>query len=419
MPGEQRGRAVTNSKRHFLLVGNGPYTNRGCEAIVRGTVMILRKYFGTGVSFTVASHGNREQVLLQAESETDSSITHVPLKPPKWSYAWAHLHLGVRFHSRWGVHKSQHLCLPRVPFITALEIGGDNYSLEYGEPHQFLAMDRFLQRSKTPVVLWGASIGPFDSRPDFEHLMLTHLQGLDGVFCRESSTFEYVRKDGLEVHAHQVADPAFVMPPVLPGEERIGFPLPKKVVGVNLSPLSGKFSGYNDLEEWAACCAATVRRIANETCSDVLLVPHVASVNPRNDDFQFLNRVAELARSGTTHMIYYSGADLSAAETKGLISMCCAVFVGARTHSTIAAMSTGIPTLTLAYSRKGRAIPFDVFGSEDYSIATQDFRPETVARRVCSLLDESDAVRALLGRVAPIMRERAYLAGKILREGVC
>ena len=29
----------------FILAGNGPYENRGCEAIVRGTVKILRNYF--------------------------------------------------------------------------------------------------------------------------------------------------------------------------------------------------------------------------------------------------------------------------------------------------------------------------------------------------------------------------------------
>ncbi len=29
----------------FILAGNGPYDNRGCEAIVRGTVKILRHYY--------------------------------------------------------------------------------------------------------------------------------------------------------------------------------------------------------------------------------------------------------------------------------------------------------------------------------------------------------------------------------------
>ncbi|MGH2713716.1 MAG: hypothetical protein ACRDSN_10900 [Pseudonocardiaceae bacterium] len=32
-----------------LLVGNGPYLNRGCEAMVRGTAVVLRAAFGDDV----------------------------------------------------------------------------------------------------------------------------------------------------------------------------------------------------------------------------------------------------------------------------------------------------------------------------------------------------------------------------------
>ncbi len=405
---------MTRSNPHFLLVGNGPYTNRGCEAIVRGTVIILRRYFGAATLFTVGSFGERQQVLRQAASETDPLITHVPLLPPKWSYAGMYHQFGATFRCGWSVHKSHHLCLPKDPFSLALEVGGDNYSLEYGVPYRFLAMDRHLQRRQIPVVLWGASIGPFDSRPAFEDRILAHLHGLDGVFAREGLTFDYLRKNGLGTRAHHVADPAFVMPPTVPSKQRVGFPLPKDVVGINLSPLFGRFAGYTNSEHWVHCCAATVCRIANETCRDVLLVPHVASASPLNDDFGFLEKVAALATPGTTHTIFCSKASLSAAETKGLMAACCTVFAGARTHSTIGAMSVGVPTLTLAYSRKGIAIPFDVFGSEDYCIDSKNFEPEHVARRICRLIEESAVARSLLARAMPLMREKAYLAGKIL-----
>lgn len=39
----------------FILGGNGPYENRGCEAIVRGTVKILRKYH-KNPTFVCISH---------------------------------------------------------------------------------------------------------------------------------------------------------------------------------------------------------------------------------------------------------------------------------------------------------------------------------------------------------------------------
>ena len=47
--------------------------------------------------------------------------------------------------------------------------------------------------------------------------------------------------------------------------------------------------------------------------------------------------------------------------------------VTARTHASIAAYSTGVPTLVLGYSIKSRGIAFDLFGSIDnYVIAVQE-----------------------------------------------
>ena len=42
---------------------------------------------------------------------------------------------------------------------------------------------------------------------------------------------------------------------------------------------------------------------------------------------------------------------------KGYISRC-ELFIGARTHATIAAYSTGVPTLVLGYSVKARGIAY-------------------------------------------------------------
>ena len=64
--------------------------------------------------------------------------------------------------------------------------------------------------------------------------------------------------------------------------------------------------------------------------------------------------------------------DAPAALLKGYISKC-SFFVGARTHSTIAAYSTGVPTLVIGYSVKSRGIATDLFGAyENYVIPVQD-----------------------------------------------
>ena len=60
----------------------------------------------------------------------------------------------------------------------------------------------------------------------------------------------------------------------------------------------------------------------------------------------------------------------------------CSFFVGARTHSTIAAYSSGVPTLVIGYSVKSRGIATDLFGTyENYVLPVQEIsEPDAMIR---------------------------------------
>ena len=61
-------------------------------------------------------------------------------------------------------------------------------------------------------------------------------------------------------------------------------------------------------------------------------------------------------------------------ELKGYIARC-RFFIGARTHSTIAAYSSGVPTLVLGYSVKSKGIAKDLFGTyENYVLTVQQLK---------------------------------------------
>ena len=66
-------RALQSSNR-ILFVGNGSYQNRGCEAIVRGTMEILRKTIGADVGIDAGSYGSAEGIRVQEAEETDGAI---------------------------------------------------------------------------------------------------------------------------------------------------------------------------------------------------------------------------------------------------------------------------------------------------------------------------------------------------------
>jgi len=61
----------------FILAGNGPYENRGCEAIVRGTMEILREYFQDPRCVCLSHFQNEDQFIKQVEHETNDAIIHL------------------------------------------------------------------------------------------------------------------------------------------------------------------------------------------------------------------------------------------------------------------------------------------------------------------------------------------------------
>ncbi len=104
------------------------------------------------------------------------------------------------------------------------------------------------------------------------------------------------------------------------------------------------------------------------------------------------------------------------AETKWIISRM-AFFAGARTHTTVAALSSGAPTLSFGYSIKAQGINRYIFGHTNYCLEPKDLAVEAVVDRMSSMLDETAAIkRDLIERIINVQRE-ALNAGIILRQG--
>ena len=98
--------------------------------------------------------------------------------------------------------------------------------------------------------------------------------------------------------------------------------------------------------------------ILEHTDCSVALIPHV--VWKDNDDRTALKQIHEKFKD-TNRVLMID--DCNCMQLKGHISRC-RFFIGARTHATIAAYSTCVPTLALGYSIKARGIATDIFGTE-------------------------------------------------------
>lgn len=79
------------------------------------------------------------------------------------------------------------------------------------------------------------------------------------------------------------------------------------------------------------------------------------------------------------------------------------MFIGARTHSTIAAYSQCIPTLVIGYSVKARGIAKDLFGTEEnYVFPVQKITNENdLIAKVKWLIENYDSIKKHLEKIMP------------------
>lgn len=243
----------------------------------------------------------------------------------------------------------------------AISIGGDNYCYPGMVPDLILAHEYFRQRG-FETTLWGCSIEP-DSLE--ETALVMDLMGFDRIYARESITYSALIRAGISSDKLVLRkDPAFELKTAA-ADKLPKLLIPGKTVGINLSPMVLERAGNPELVKKSY--RNFIEYILHHTDQNIALIPHVVWAS--NDDRKPLGQFYEEYKdTGRVFMVEDSPAEV----LKTYISNC-SFFVGARTHSTIAAYSSGVPTLVIGYSVKSRGIAKDLFGTfEGYVIPVQN-----------------------------------------------
>ena len=142
----------------------------------------------------------------------------------------------------------------------------------------------------------------------------------------------------------------------------------------------------------------------------IALIPHVVweAVDDRKILTSFYEKYKE---SGRVLLV----DDCNCEELKGYISKC-KFFIGARTHATIAAYSSCVPTLVVGYSVKARGIAQDLFGTwENYVLPAQELKDKDELSNTFKWLQENESkIKGKLEEFIPQYQERIYNGVKAL-----
>jgi colanic acid/amylovoran biosynthesis protein len=397
----------------FILYGNSSMLNRGCEAILRSTVEILRTEFGP------CRFVNSPPRYFEPEElgDVEDDVVHVvPAKRVFPGKSWFTFHMRKRAFmfkpTRRIFGTRSEVFGPYLAESTAgLAIGGDNFSFDYGAPWTQFAINRSILRHGKPLVIWGASIGPFDRRPKFERFAAQELSKATLICARESETVSYLKSLGIADNVRLVADPAFTLEPHEVDLDRPDLKIVQEpCIGINISPLMARY--WKASRSWLDCATENVKGILENIALPVLFVPHV--VQPGNNDYHFMKQIMIRLAAYRDRMAIL-GPEYDCRQIKWVISNL-AAFIGARTHSTIAALSSNVPTLSIAYSVKARGINRDIFGHLDWLVHFEALEGEVLSCVTQRLLRSESSVRNHLVDFMPAYKEKARQAAKYVKE---
>ena len=374
---------------NYYVYGNGGSKNHGCEAISRATCGIF-----DDIRVRLISNLPEEDKAYNVD-EICQLVQASDVAHPRLSRRFAEAYLALKL-------RHDPVPLDQLPYMDmlalakrgdiALSAGGDNYCYANTGAAFYGKCREFLRKRGVKTVLWGCSVEPDVIAGEVRE----DLSRYDLIVARESISFEALR--AVNPNTILAPDPVFALP-CSPGHRPEGLGS-RPYIGINISPLIQARESCNGITMGNYC--ALVECILSETDRDIALIPHV--VWSHTDDRQPLGQLYEQYRhTGRVFLV----EDQNCMQLKDIISGC-EVFVGARTHATIAAYSSCVPTMVVGYSVKARGIARDLFGTEEgYVLPVQQLRePSNLTEAFKALYNQKDILRSHLQELMP-----RYVAG--------
>lgn len=389
---------MNKEKSKILLYGIGSMKNKGCEALVDSIIEQI--------------NDKTEIVLATFDYENDKKIKKERIK----KYINHHKR---NYEELTETEKKKYEKYQNMPFDynnyellyqrdvvkeleksdLAIHIGGDNYC--YGVNEWMYSINTKAKELGKKTVLFGASL--FDEINDLT--IVTDLKKYDLLMLREKISYNAIKKYISEEKLMLIPDPAFSLK--LKEVKLDPWYKNRKIVGLNLSPLTIKTEeNYNDIRE-------LINHILKTTTYSICLIPHV--VLDEVSDYKILNRIADDYKN--EKRLYLEKGNYDCKEIKYIISQC-KLLIAARTHASIAAYSTNVPTLVLGYSVKSRGIAEDIFGNyKDYVLPIECMDKNILIEKFDYLNENQEKIReTLTEKMKIIIKESSCLYEKMLER---
>jgi polysaccharide pyruvyl transferase WcaK-like protein len=326
-------------------VNNG---NRGCVALCYASIYLIDM---------ILTEAGMQYCLYLADSGQDKNGSYsINVAGKDISYIHIRHVMGIS----WKSYIKQLVCYTGMKnaisyFIHSdyiLDIGqGDSFSDIYGKS-RFTSINLIHREAKKyhkPYCLLPQTIGPFNNS-DIKIKAVDAIEGADLVMTRDRQSFDYVREIApLQKKVKEYIDVAFFLP-----YKKKKFNKNKIHVGLNISALLWH-GGYTRNNQFGLKLnyPSLIRQVIDYFLSlknvQLHLIPHVVGGEREIENDYAVSY--DLCEEYDNINITLSPLFFDPVSAKSYIAGM-DFFIGARMHATIAAFSSGVPVVPMAYSRK-------------------------------------------------------------------
>jgi colanic acid/amylovoran biosynthesis protein len=407
---------------NILIVGHDTFENKGCQALIYTTTRMLTNVF-PGARFKVFSWDPAYDAPRFGHPDIPCEFIRHKFNTNEFSprnRIWLFLNSTLKIRTDKGLFAPQYF-YDALKWADLVVVSGGDILGDYGEAavkHYFFPMAVAAALGK-PVYVFAQSISRYKN-PGLQRFCRHWLNRMALITVRERISYEYMKEIGIKAPCHQTADPAFTLKAC--SEERSTEILRQEEISPDGKPLVG-FSvsrtvtrwGEGSHERFVRDIAGAIDRLAGRYAgSRFIFVPHVTfRNNPENDDRLIGREIYE--KIICRDRVNLIEGDYTCEEVKGIIGGC-DVFVGARTHATIASTSQLVPTIALAYSTKAFGIMEDVLDRERCVLDVRELTADRLVSMVDALLSGKNQIVADMSARLPAIRSASVKNGELAKR---
>lgn len=293
---------------------------------------------------------------------------------------------------------------------------GDSFSDIYGIKRFILhIIGKYLAiKYKKRLIIMPQTIGPFNNKV-VKRSARYILNNSYYIFTRDKISLNLVKD--LKIDKNKIKclpDMAFYMKAKINNNYNYYFEESNNVVGINISALLYN-GGYNKKNMFNFKCDyenlmdKIIKKIMDNEKNKIILIPHVITEIEVENDLNTCKYIEKKYSKLYPNRIISVKENMSEDELKYIISKC-DFFIGGRMHACIAAISSNVVTIPIAYSRKFVGIWQDI--GLDECIADPRIHNED---KILSIYDYCQLNKDMMKeKLIKVNREYAKMIGEIL-----